>query len=111
MPSQRPSASRSSIERARQLRHDSTVPERILWDLIRSGRLAGLKFRRQHPIGPYFADYYCHERKLVIGLDGRSHDGRGEADRLREAQLRKSGLTVLRIKNDDVLLELEGVAL
>jgi very-short-patch-repair endonuclease len=111
MPNQRPSASRSSIERARQLRHDSTIPERILWGLIHGGRLGGLKFRRQHPIGPFFADYYCHEAKLIVELDGMSHDSRGEADRRREAYMRKSGLTVLRIGNDDVLRDLEAVAM
>src|SRR5579863_6088033 len=95
MRNQRPSASRSSIERARQLRRDSPTPERILWGLIRGGRLGGLKFRRQHPIGPFFAGYYCHEAKLVVELDGTSHNGRADADRRREAYLRKSGLTIL----------------
>jgi very-short-patch-repair endonuclease len=66
------------------LRRHSTIPERILWGMIRGGRLGGLKFRRQHPIGPFFADYYCHEAKLIVELDGMSHDSRGEADRRRE---------------------------
>jgi very-short-patch-repair endonuclease len=111
MTNQRPSASRSAIDRARQLRRDSTTPERILWRLIRGGRLGGLKFRRQHPIGPFFADYYCHEAKLVVELDGTSHDGRADADRRREAYLRKGGLTVLRIGNDELLRDLEAVAM
>src|SRR5262249_37325892 len=87
------------------------TPERILWGLLRGGRLGGLKFRRQHPIGPFFADFYCCEAKLVVELDGISHDGRGDADRRRETYLRKSGLTVLRIGNDDVLRDLEAVAM
>jgi very-short-patch-repair endonuclease len=111
MPNQHPSASRSSIERARQLRRDAPIPERILWGLLRGGRLGGLKFRRQHPIGPFFADYYFHEAKLVVELDGMSHNDRGDADRRREAYLRKSGLTVLRVANDDVLRDLETVAM
>jgi very-short-patch-repair endonuclease len=110
MPNQRPSASRSSIERARQLRHDSTTPECILWGLVRGGRLRGLKFRRQHPIGAFFSDYYCHDRRLVVELDGSSHDGHEDEDRRREAYLRKCGLRILRVSNDDVLNDLEGVA-
>jgi very-short-patch-repair endonuclease len=110
LQNRRPSPSKRSVERARKLRRDSTVPERILWGLIRGGRLGGLKFRRQHPIGPFFADY-CHERKLVIELDGMSQDGRADADRRRESYLRQSGFAVLRVGNDDVLRDLETVAI
>src|SRR6516165_2535522 len=105
-----PSASRSSIARARRLRRDSTIPERILWSMLRGTRLGGLKFRRQHPIGPYFADYYCHESRLVVERDGRSHDGPADDDHRREAYLRRSGLYVLRVANDDVRSDLEAVA-
>ena len=111
MSNQRASASRGAIGRARKLRRDSTIPERILWGLLRGAKLGALKFRRQHPLGPYFADYYCHEARLVVELDGMSHDGRGEHDRRREAFLRRMGLNVLRIANDDVLSDLEAVAL
>jgi very-short-patch-repair endonuclease len=47
-------------DRARQLRHDATTTERLLWGLLRGGRLAGLKFRRQYPVGPFVVDFYCH---------------------------------------------------
>ncbi|MBI3866536.1 MAG: endonuclease domain-containing protein [Planctomycetia bacterium] len=110
MHDQHPSAPRSAIARARQLRCDSTIPERILWELLRGGRLKGLKFRRQHPIAPYFVDFYCHDAKLVVELDGISHNGRDEEDQRREAFLRRQGLCVLRIRNDDVLQNLDGVA-
>src|SRR5690242_9709167 len=91
------------IERARQLRRDTTVPERFLWSLLRDGRLAGLKFRRQHPIGPFVADFYCHDAALVVEVDGMSHDGRAVADAQRTSYLESQGLQVLRIGNDDVL--------
>jgi len=100
-----------TIERARKLRSDSPIPERILWGLLRSGRLGGLKFRRQHPIGPFFADFYCHDARIVVELDGMSHDGRGAADRRREAFLKRQGLEVVRVGNDDVLHDIETVAI
>ncbi|MBI3837974.1 MAG: endonuclease domain-containing protein [Planctomycetia bacterium] len=98
-----------TINRARQLRRNATFPERLLWGNLRAGRLAGLKFRRQHPIGPFVADFYCDESKLVIELDGNSHDGRAKADRSRASYLAGVGLRVLRIANDDVLRELDEV--
>ena len=110
MPNQYPSTSRHAIHRARRLRRDSTTAERIVWEMIRAGRVGGLKFRRQHPIGPFFADFYCHDRKLVIELDGSSHDGHEDEDRRREAYLRKCALKVLRVSNADVVNDLEGVA-
>jgi very-short-patch-repair endonuclease len=111
MPDQYPSAPRRSIQRARRLRTDAPVPERILWGILRESRLGGLKFRRQHPIGPFFADFYCHDANLVVELDGMSHDGRGEADRRRETFLRRQGLKVVRVGNDDVLRDIEAVAI
>ena len=61
------------------------MPERRLWALLRDRRLKGLKFRRQRPIGPFFADFCCLDPKLVVEVDGVSHDGRGDRDRAREA--------------------------
>jgi len=86
-----------------------THPERTLWQLLRDRRLAGLKFVRQAPIGPFIVDYLCREKRLVIELDGESHSERGTYDRRREAWLREQGFTVCRLSNDDVLRELEGV--
>ena len=63
-----------------QLRRDGTIPERLLWGLLRDRRLQGVKFRRQHPIGPYIVDFYCASCGLVVELDGRSHDDRGVPD-------------------------------
>ena len=97
-------------ENPRQLRRNATIPERMLWNRLRGGRLAGLKFRRQQPIGPYIVDFFCHEVGLVVEVDGRSHDERGKEDSQREAFLQEQQrLQVLRVSNDDVLKETEAV--
>jgi very-short-patch-repair endonuclease len=82
-----------------------------MWSRLRNRRLAGLKFRRQHPWPPYVLDFYCAELRLVIELDGGQHyDNRGlEKDRLRTACLQRHGLEVLRFSNLDVLQNLDGV--
>jgi very-short-patch-repair endonuclease len=97
-------------EHARRLRCTATIPERMLWNRLRGGALAGLKFRRQQPIGPSIVDFFCHEIGLVVDVDGRSHDDRWKADSQREAFLREQQrLRVPRVTNDDVLKETESV--
>ena len=97
--------------RARSLRGASTDAERALWHELRDRRLAGCKFRRQHPIGPYLADFACLEAKLVIELDGGQHfePPQAEADARRTAALAALGYTVLRFSNRQVLLERAAV--
>jgi len=107
-PSKRPSD--ETKKRAKELRSNSTVPERILWDALRGRNVGGLKFRRQHPIEPYIVDYYCADARLVVELDGDSHNGREEYDRERSDHLRRLGLTIMRVANDDVSNNLDGVA-
>ncbi len=98
--------------RARQLRRDATFPERVLWGLLRDRRLNGVKFRRQHPIGPYVVDFYCSSHGLVVELDGNSHADRGREDLERQHYLESvAGLRVLRLGNDDVLDDRESVVL
>ena len=97
------------LNRSQRLRREMTVPERLLWNKLRAGRLAGLKFRRQHPIDPYVADFYCHGHRLVIELDGDSHIDTANYDDSRERFLRDQGIRVLRILNGDVLHDLEAV--
>jgi very-short-patch-repair endonuclease len=58
------------VSKSRELRRDGSRAEKICWHLIRDRRIAGIKFRRQHPIGPYFADFACLSRKLIIEIDG-----------------------------------------
>ena len=100
---------REPIRRARELRREMTVPERMVWQALRDRRLAGWKFRRQAAIGPYIVDFYCHAARLVLEIDGLSHVGRGDQDREREEWLRSRGLHVVRLDNDEVLRELEPV--
>ncbi|HYO24539.1 MAG TPA: endonuclease domain-containing protein [Lacipirellulaceae bacterium] len=97
-------------DRAITLRHNSTAPERVLWTLLSGRKLEGLKFRRQHPIEPYIVDFYCAEERLVVELDGKSHNEREEYDKQRSELLAALGLTVFRVTNDDVLTNLDGVA-
>jgi very-short-patch-repair endonuclease len=96
--------------RAVDLRCKATGPEQRLWSILGRRRLGGFKFRRQHPIEPYIVDFYCAAAKLVVELDGESHEGRQAYDEVRELQLRTLGLRIVRVTNDDVLNNLEGVA-
>jgi very-short-patch-repair endonuclease len=97
--------------RGRELRQESTYPERVLWGRLRDRRCAGLKFRRQQPLGEYVVDHYCESAKVVIELDGFSHAGRTEGDRHREEILEGLGVRVIRFTNEDVLKDLEGVVM
>ncbi|MGA8032980.1 MAG: DUF559 domain-containing protein [Casimicrobiaceae bacterium] len=92
------------VRRARQLRRESTDAEQRLWWLLRDRRLAGHKFRRQHSIGPYFADLACVERRIIIELDGGQHVERRAYDDRRSTWLEGRGWRVLRFWDDDVLL-------
>jgi len=97
------------VERARELRQRQTPVEEILWEILRDRQVLGLKFRRQHQIGDYIADFYCHEHKLVIELDGGIHQTKEAKDTKRDAYMQTLGLTVLRIPNHDVLKSIEDV--
>ena len=90
--------------RERSLRHDQTEAERHLWRLLRDRQLLGFKFRRQHRIGIYFADFACPERGLVVELDGSQHIAAADEDRRRSRSLAREGYRVLRFWNDDVLV-------
>jgi very-short-patch-repair endonuclease len=102
-------SNKPTVEKARRLRRDMTIPERKLWTMLRGRQLARLKFRRQHPIGPYIADFACEEKKLVIELDGDSHIGRAAYDHRRQAAIEQLGYKVIRVGNDDVLRDDEAV--
>ena len=96
--------------RARELRNAATPAERALWILLSGRKLDGFKFSRQMPVGPYFADFLCREAKLVVELDGLSHDGRQHYDARRDRFLRSYGYRVLRFSNEEVSGNLDGVA-
>jgi len=99
-----------TIRQSRRLRREMSLPEILLWQELRK-RPAGLKFRKQHPAGPYTADFFCHAAKLVVEVDSEAHD-RGErpvrdAERDRWFALRR--LAVMRIPAAEVLGNLDGV--
>lgn len=96
-------------DRARRLRREQTDAEGKLWYLLRNRRLAGYKFKRQFPIGPFIADFACAELKLIIEADGGQHADRQSYDERRTRWLESEGWRVLRFWNNEVLENIEGV--
>jgi BirA family biotin operon repressor/biotin-[acetyl-CoA-carboxylase] ligase len=99
-----------NTERARELRNQATPAERLLWRYL-SRSLMGAKFSRQMQVGRFFADFLCRELKLVVEIDGFSHDLRPDYDAARDRWLRGEGYHVLRFTNADVLGDGEAVAI
>ena len=94
---------------AKELRKNMTPAEKALWDKIRNRKVANCKFRRQHPIDIFIADFYCHEKKLVIEIDGEIHNAQKEHDINRTAEMENYGIRVIRFTNDEIENELEKV--
>lgn len=101
---------KGTIRRARKLRREMSLPEVLLWQELQK-RPSGLKFRHQHPSGPYVADFFCHSARLVVEVDGEAHDrgDRPERDQDRDAWFEARRFDVMRIPAADVLGNLEGV--
>ncbi|HVZ12647.1 MAG TPA: endonuclease domain-containing protein [Patescibacteria group bacterium] len=101
----------SKLYHARKLRLNTTDVEKILWYNLRSRRLSGYKFRRQHLIGKYIVDFVCLEEKLIIELDGGQHnkDSTKQKDDARTKWLITEGYCVLRFWNNEILQNLDGV--
>ena len=101
----------SSRTKARQLRKAMSLPEVLLWRLLKN-KAAGVRFRRQHPIGPYILDFYCPELKLAVEVDGIAHDmgDRPQRDEARDAWLSDRKLRIIRIPAADVLKDATAVA-
>jgi len=99
-----------TVRRARKLRREMSLPEVLLWQALRE-RPDGLKFRHQHPAGPYVLDFYCAEAKLCIEVDGEAHErgDRPARDAGRDALLQKYGVKTLRIPAREVLIDLDAV--
>jgi very-short-patch-repair endonuclease len=97
--------------RAKQLRRAMTRAETLLWRHLKAHRLAALGFRRQSPVGNYIADFIAHSCKLLVEVDGESHDfdTRQRRDCQRDQWFAAQGYRVLRFTNDDVMKSLEGV--
>ena len=106
IPGQR--VTKEKLQRAKELRHDMTPAEKLLWQELRGNKL-GVHFRRQQIIAGFIVDFYCHRAALVIEVDGDVHDLQKEEDAKREKVLLEMGLKVVRFKNDEVVRELPEV--
>jgi len=100
----------NTTNRARSLRNTSTKTETLLWSVLRGKQVSNLKFRRQHPIGPFFVDFACVSHKLVIEIDGGYHDYIAAADQRREQFLTSEGWTVVRFSDKEVENDLDAIA-
>lgn len=98
---------------ARDQRRNATAAEKALWERLRGRRLQGLKFLRQHPIGPFIADFCCRDRRLIVEVDGGIHSTEQQSarDAERDAYLRGQNYIVLRFSNEEVLTDLHSVIL
>lgn len=94
---------------AKELRQNMTPTERILWQLLRTNKLAGWHFRRQQIIDGFIVDFYCHAASLIVEVDGGIHETQKEQDAERDAHLVSRGFRVLRVTNDEVNHDIEGV--
>jgi very-short-patch-repair endonuclease len=104
-------AKKDIILRARELRKDMTAAEEVLWNRLRRKQINGFIFRRQHPIDIFIVDFYCHELKLVIEVDGGIHTEIkvAEYDKGREAEIERFGLKIIRFTNHEVFNNIEIV--
>jgi very-short-patch-repair endonuclease len=102
-------SAKERTERARDLRLTDSRAEQAVWELLRAHRMGGLKFRRQHPIGPFFADFACVARKLVIEVDGEHHALQREADSRRTDLMEHAGWRVIRFSASEAVQNPEGV--
>ena len=104
-------ASPKIFARASTLRQNMTKAEKMLWERLRKNQMMGLRFKAQHPIDTFIADFYCHKLKLVIEVDGEIHERKEQRDYDlgREGALRELGLTVIRFTNGEIYEDLDGV--
>ncbi|WP_346770443.1 endonuclease domain-containing protein [Sphingomonas sp. AOB5] len=104
------SGPRPTIQKAKKLRAGMTLPEVLLWQALRK-RPGGLKFRRQHPAGPYILDFYCDTVRLCVEIDGEAHDrgDRPQRDEARDDWLARKRVRTLRIPAREILADLDAV--
>jgi len=101
-------AKRIIFQNACELRKEMTPAEKVLWNRLNKSQL-GVRFKAQHPIDIFIADFYCHKYKLIVEVDGEIHLSQKEDDENRTAELERFGLTVIRFTNDEVLNNVEKV--
>ena len=99
------------FKRAKEMRLNQTEAEKKLWDILKNKQTLGLRFKTQHPIDQFIADFYCHKIKLVIEVDGGIHqkEDNKEYDQGRTEELAMFGIEVIRFSNEEVLNEIEKV--
>ncbi len=97
------------VKIAQKLRKNMTATEEILWSKLYNKNLDELRFRKQHPIDRYIVDFYCHEKRLIIEIDGEIHDFRREYDINKDQYLKARNYNILRFNNDDVIHSLSYV--
>src|SRR5690554_1048510 len=104
-------ASPDIFSKAKKLRNQMTEAETLLWERLKSNQLLGYKFRRQHPISRYIADFYCHKLNLIIELDGGYHTQSDQIkkDKERTEDLNFQGVKVIKFTNDAVLNDIDLV--
>ena len=98
---------RFMVKRSRELRQKMTLPEKILWQFLRSSSFAGLRFRRQHPIGCYIVDFCCLQKKLIVELDGEYHTKIEQEDKERDDFFKGHGFRILHFTNDHIFDRIE----
>ncbi|MFH1068068.1 MAG: DUF559 domain-containing protein [Candidatus Glassbacteria bacterium] len=96
-------------ELARQLRKNSTLAEIVLWEHLKNNQMCGYDFHRQKPIDEFIVDFYCPKLRLIIEIDGVTHNAKLAKDALRQERLEALGFTVLRFLEQEVRMNLEGV--
>ena len=99
------------FEYAKEMRKGPTKAEELLWEYLRNRKVRGLKFRRQHPLDKFIADFYCNEKRLVIELDGSIHDEKEQrdSDQGRTYELKELNITVIRFRNEEVTEDIKKV--
>jgi len=104
-------ASPSLFEKAKTLRNNLTPEEQLLWSKLNQNQIFSLRFKPQHPIRKYIADFYCHKLKLVIEVDGEIHNSieAKEYDNGRNHEMEELGIKVIRFTNDQINMNIEGV--
>jgi len=100
---------RDTRDFAKQLRHNQAPAEKLVWSELRNRRCGGFKFRRQVQIDRYIVDFLCIAKKVVVEIDGLTHEGRENYDAQRTQHIEKRGYHVLRFTNDDVYEDLDAV--
>ena len=104
-------ASRNTFEKAHELRMNMTKAEKKIWNKLKDRNLVKVRFRRQHPVDIFVVDFYCHELKLAIEIDGSIHLDKGisEYDNGRTHDIEKLGIKILRFTNDQVFNDINAV--